>query len=151
MVTTSIQEVLKHGNLSASRLFRFSTHKKTYFRYFIKSFSLFKLKGFKRVWVFCKANQNLCLKHVIIHSQSVLVLVPDTIEKNLFPHHRSFLKMMFSLSPVCSSMGIKDISRMICHVKFILAWILLLPRLSGNVFYCDFVLFCVYFLLSSLN
>ena len=40
---------------------------------------------------------------------------------------------------------------MICHVKFILAWILLLPRLSGNVFYCDFVLFCVYFLPSSLN
>ena len=72
------------------------------------------------------------------------MLVVDAIERNLFPRLRSFLKMMFLPN-------FKDISRMICHLKFILTWILLLPGLSGDVFYWDFVLFCVYFLLLSLN
>ena len=39
---------------------------------------------------------------------------------------------------------------MICHLKFIFAWILFLPQLTGNVFYrdCDrMMIVSVYFLL----
>ena len=78
----------------------------------------------------------------------LLVSVPDTFEMNLFPRLSLLSEMMLSLSLVHSSLAMKDISRMICHLKFVLAWISLLPRLSG---FWDFVLFCVYFRLSSLN
>ena len=46
---------------------------------------------------------------------------------------------MFSSKLVHSFLGIKGISKMICHVKFIFALILLVPELTGNVFYGDFV------------
>ena len=42
---------------------------------------------------------------------------------------------MFSSKLVHSFLGTK----MICHVKFIFALILLVPELTGNVFYGDFV------------
>ena len=45
--------------------------------------------------------------------------------------------MQFSVS-VYSSLDMKDISKMICHLKFIFAWILLIPQLIGNVFNRDF-------------
>ena len=45
--------------------------------------------------------------------------------------------MQFSVS-VYSSLDMKDISKMICHLKFIFAWILLIPQLIGNVFIRDF-------------
>ena len=57
----------------------------------------------------------------------------------MFALHRLLAAMMFSPSSVHSSLGLKDIYRMICHLKFIITWILLSPRLSGNVFYWDFV------------
>ena len=41
--------------------------------------------------------------------------------------------MLFSVS-VNSSLDIKDICKMICHFKFIFAWILLIPQLTGDVF-----------------
>ena len=53
--------------------------------------------------------------------------------------------MFSSMMLVNSSLGIKDISKMIFHVRFILAWVLLIPQLTGNVFYEDFVrkIFCL--------
>ena len=45
--------------------------------------------------------------------------------------------MRFSVS-VHSSLDIKDISKMICHLKFTFAWILLIPQLTGYVFNRDF-------------
>ena len=45
--------------------------------------------------------------------------------------------MLFSVS-VYSSLDMKDISKMICHLKFIFVWILLIPQLTGNVFNRDF-------------
>ena len=41
--------------------------------------------------------------------------------------------MQLSVS-VYSSLDFKDISKMICHLKFIFAWILLIPQFTGNVF-----------------
>ena len=58
--------------------------------------------------------------------------------KNSFPS-LSLLKavILFSVS-VYSSLDIKDISKMIFHLKFIFAWILLIPQFTGNVFNRDF-------------
>ena len=50
----------------------------------------------------------------------------------------SLFKAMISLSvSINSSLDIKDISKMIFHLKFIFAWILLIPQLTGNVFNRD--------------
>ena len=38
------------------------------------------------------------------------------------------------------SLGNKDFSNMICHLKYIFVWIFLLPQPTGNVFIWDFVL-----------
>ena len=62
--------------------------------------------------------------------------------KNLFPSLSLLNAVILFSVLVYSSLDIKDISKMIFHLKFIFAWILLIPQLTGNVFNrdCDRIL-----------
>ena len=40
----------------------------------------------------------------------------------------------------CSSLGNKELRKMICHMKYIFVWIFLIPQPTGSVVIWDFVL-----------
>ena len=57
--------------------------------------------------------------------------------RNVFRPGCLFLTMMFSTGPAYSSVGNKDVSEMICHLKFIFICIFLISQPTGNVFFWD--------------
>ena len=54
--------------------------------------------------------------------------------RNVIRLGRLLLAMMFSLGSAYSSLGNKNVSEIICHLKFIFVWIFLIPQPTGNVF-----------------
>ena len=84
-------------------------------------------------------NQNFRLKTL----QPINSCVSSTLcWGSCFPFGRLFKAMILFSVSINPSSDIKDISKMICNLKFTFAWILFLPQLTGNVFYrdCDRIL-----------
>ena len=57
--------------------------------------------------------------------------------RNLYRPCRLFLAMMFSSGSAYSSLGNRDVSELIFHLKFIFLCIFLIPQPTGNVFIWD--------------
>ena len=124
---------------------------------------MFKLKGFSRFWAVVKELHCSRLFRVVspfdsrfsqtflhqseppsktsIANQFSCYFHPcreELCSSSLYTFCRLFVAMKLLSGLAYSSLDIKDISKMICFLKFIFAWILFTPQLTSNVFDRDF-------------